>query len=299
MRQLRHITQVADLSELEVEDIFARARLAQTRVEPTARPLIVGLVFFASSTRTRFGFAAATARLRGQPLMVSGVRPTGEGLPPESEADTIRIISGMSDLLICRPTFGADLADLLEAGCCPIVNGGDAHEHPTQALIDRFAIETMVGPLSGLHIGISGDLRTRTTRSMLQLLRLTPPRELSLFAPPGREVHSSELPAELVNRTTHHISPEFAGLDVLLLPGLAPDQAKPLADDAHLRWGFSPISAPSLPSDAVVLSPGPVIDEIDPSSVDDPRVRVFEQSDLGVAVRVGFLQWLLESDIYQ
>ncbi len=295
---MRHVVRVADLTGAEVEDIMARARQARTEVHPICRPLVVGLIFLAPSTRTRFGFAAAVARLGGHALMVPEVRPTGVGLPPESVADTVRVISGMSDIVVCRPAGDVEMSSLVAAAVCPLVNGGDAREHPTQALIDRFAIETLAGPPSELHIGISGDLRTRAARSMLQSLRVVPPRQLSLFAPPGREAAIADLPAELVDRTVHRTDPDFSELDVLLLPGLAPGQADiPLAADAHLRWGFSPVSAPSLPSGAIVLSPGPVIDEIDPSCADDPRVRVFEQSDLGGPARIGFLQWLLDSEV--
>lgn len=295
---MRHILRVADLTGAEVEDILSRARHARTEVRPLVPPLVVGLIFLAPSTRTRFGFGAATARLGGHAPVVSEVRTTGAGLPPESLADTVRVISGMSDVVVCRPADGVEVSDLVASAACPLVNGGDAREHPTQALVDRFAIETLAGPLSRLHIGMSGDLRTRAARSMLQLLRVTPPRQLSLFAPPGRQADAADVPVELVDRTIHPAEPDFTGLDVLLLPGLAPGRAdRPLADDAHLRWGFSPVSAPSLPSDAIVLSPGPVIDEIDPSCAHESRVRVFEQSDLGVALRIGLLQWLLESDV--
>ena len=257
----------------------------------TGRP-IVGLLFLAPSTRTSFGFAAATARLGGTPLTLPGVRVTGEGLPSESVADTIRVMSGMSDVVVCRPWHGDSLSDVASSAVCPLVNGGDSRSHPTQALTDLYAIETLVGPVRELHIGVSGDLRARTVRSLLHVLGLAAPRALSLFAPPGRGLTLEALSPTLRRVATIRTEPDFTGLDVLLLPGLAPGQDAPLDPDAHLRWGFSPLSAPTLPAAAVVLSPGPVIDEIDPASTSDPRVRVAEQSDLGVAVRMGVLQWL-------
>lgn len=280
----------------DVQQVLHLARRAHHAPSVGSRPVVVGLLFLAPSTRTRFGFAAATARLGGTPVLVSSVRSTGEGLPPESLADTLRVLSGMSDVVACRPPAGVSLVGLASRMVCPLVNGGDSHEHPTQALVDLFAIETLVGPPGDLHIGISGDLRVRAVRSLLQVLRSLPPSELSLLSPPHRGLDIADLPLELRGRTRIRSEPDFAGLDVLLLPGLAPEAGDgALADDAHLRWGLSPLSAPSLPPGAVVLSPGPVIDEIDPACADDPRVRVFEQSDLGVAVRIGLLQWLLDA----
>lgn len=291
---MRHLLRIADLGSADVQEILGFAREVVSGAEVPPRRPVVGLLFLAPSTRTRFGFAAATARLGGTPLAMSGVRATGEGLPPESLADTLRVISGMSDIVVCRPEGHISLDELRSVSACPLVNGGDSQEHPTQALMDLFAFETLAGPPSELHIGISGDLRSRTVRSLFQVLQVVPPRKLSLFAPPGRELDRDELPLILRDVARFNPEPNFGELDVLYLPGLAPDTGdKALASDDHLRWGFSPLSAPLLPDRAVVLSPGPVIDEIDPACADDPRVRVFEQSDLGIPVRMSVLQWLL------
>jgi aspartate carbamoyltransferase catalytic subunit len=295
---MRHIVRVADLSLIEVEQVLNFARESRLVNRQSDGGLVVALVFLAPSTRTRLGFTAAVARLGGCVLLLTELRRTGDGLPSESLADTVRVASGMSDVIVCRPGGVLEVADFVTVARCPLVNGGDAREHPTQALIDRFAIETFVGPPPELHIGVSGDLRTRSVRSLLQMFRLTPPRRLSLFAPPGRGPDASDLPVELAGVTVNHIAPDFSDLDVLLLPGLAPHRdEEPLAEDAHLKWGLSPMSVRSLPINAVVLSPGPVIDEIHPSCADDPRVRVFEQSDLGVPVRIGLVRWLLNQAV--
>jgi aspartate carbamoyltransferase catalytic subunit len=292
---VRHLVEDCDLAEEDVRAILDLAEQARL-VDPFARRnLVVGLLFLAPSTRTSFGFAAATARLGGCPVPLAELRFTGAGLPPESLADTLRVLSGMSDILVCRPPHGVSLAGRSEGLIAPLVNGGDSRGHPTQALIDLFAMQTLAGPLAELHIGISGDLDTRVVRSLLHHLDMVRPQQLTLLAPPGRGLGPDEVPVGLRERTRIREEPDFSGLDVLVLPGLAPLPNRPaLAVEDHERWGFSPQSAPSLPSGAVVLSPGPVISEIDPRSAGDPRIRVFEQADLSTAVRVGVLQWLLE-----
>jgi aspartate carbamoyltransferase catalytic subunit len=292
---VRHLVQDDDLDARAVDEILQLARrAAATEPYPPGR-LVVGLLFLAPSTRTSYGFAAATARLGGAPLTLPDVRATGEGLPPESLTDTLRVMSGMSDVVVCRPPRGASASAVKTSVVCPLVNGGDIRSHPTQALLDLHAVESLVGPVHELHLGISGDLRARTVQSLLHVLGLRVPKALSLFAPPGRELDPEDLPQSLRSIAKLQAEPDYAGLDVLLLPGLAPGLDAPLAADAHLRWGFSPLSAPTLPAAATVLSPGPVIDEIDPACVGDPRVRVAEQSDLGLAVRIGVLQWLLDT----
>ena len=43
---------------------------------------------------------------------------------------------------------------------------------------------------------------------------------------------------------------------------------------------------------AVVLCPMPFVDEIDREVLGDTRIRIYEQSDAGVRVRMAVLDWL-------
>lgn len=251
-------------------------------------------MFLSPSTRTRLGFEVAAIRLGGTSVGISERRTTGPGLPAESLEDTVRICSGMSDIVVVRADDSESLQAEVDDARCPVVNGGDAFEHPTQALIDRYAIEQLVGPLGDLHIGISGDLTMRSTTSLLSLLGASPPRRLSLFAAPGRAPRTP-LPPALAGRTEQPALPNFGELDVLLLPGLPPGQGDSrLDDDIREQWGFSPQTAGHLAAGAIVLSPGPVIDEIHPDCRGDCRVRVFDEADLSLFVRMGVLSWILE-----
>ena len=70
------------------------------------------------------------------------------------------------------------------------------------------------------------------------------------------------------------------------MTGLAPAGDRTLDDDARARFALTTSSAPTLGAEAVVLSPMPVIDEINEElRWTDPRVRVDDQSDFGVVVR--------------
>src|SRR6185295_2401471 len=55
-----------------------------------------------------------------------------------------------------------------------IVNAGDGkHQHPTQALLDLYAMREAFGRLDGLHVAIVGDVaHSRVARSLVQALRL-------------------------------------------------------------------------------------------------------------------------------
>jgi aspartate carbamoyltransferase catalytic subunit len=289
-----HLLRISDLGVADVDEILARAELARTgslgRIEGT----IATLVFLSPSTRTRLGFQIATARLGGTAVGLSEIRETGPGLPSETLADTVRVCSGMSDVVVVRDDGLETFASLAEGACCSVVNGGDAWEHPTQALLDLFAIEQLAGPVGELHIGLTGDLTMRSTTSLLALLRVAPPRRLTLFAAPGR-APSGPLPPELSSRTDQPEESDFSEVEVLLLQGLPPGHGADRLDDAvRAKWGLSERTAARLAPGAVVLSPGPVIDEISPECRHDPRLRVFEQADLGLPLRMAVLSWLLD-----
>ena len=63
--------------------------------------------------------------------------------------DTLRTLSGYSDIVVARPARPLDRGLLEEYVVGGFINGGDTGpngEHPTQALIDMFAIKKAMVP---------------------------------------------------------------------------------------------------------------------------------------------------------
>jgi aspartate carbamoyltransferase catalytic subunit len=290
--EVSHLLDIDDLADPALEQLLspAGARPASIR-----RPFVTGLLFLSASLRTRVGFAVATARLGGTPVVVAAARDTPEMSRAESLADTLRTLGGMVDAVVIRPGQSLDRALVRASSPVPVVNGGDpGGEHPTQALIDVFAMERLAGPVRDLHIGICGDLTLRATRSLLALLSRRPPRQLTLIAPPPRSGHRVALSPALVSRTDQRPEADFSGFDVLLLPGLPEGLAAGrLGEPERAAYALTEQTASTLPRDAIVLSPMPVIDEISAAARHDPRIRMFEQNDLGVQVRMAVLRYLL------
>jgi aspartate carbamoyltransferase catalytic subunit len=277
---------VDDLGTEQIRHILSRATALRAGApSKLPRPPLVGLLFLEDSLRTRVGFAAATARLGGQSIDVVERRGNAAAVP-EGWADTLRVVSGYVDLVVARPGRPLDVAQLRPMLVSSFLNGGDAGrhgEHPSQALIDLYAIEQARGPVSELTVAVCGDLRMRAVRSLLRLFARFPPRRLVAITDPHL-AGDEELPAE--QRKPWDVD----DVDVLYVAGI-PHGALDEPGRARLRVDRKALAA--LPPGAVVLSPMPVIDEIASNARDDPRIGMFEQSDDALFVRMALIETIL------
>ncbi len=291
---MRHLLTIDDLTDQDVEVILGRARahLYEGRGGSQRREAILGLLFLTSSLRTRLGFAAAAHRVGMNVVDVSETR-WGSGMSaPESFQDTLRTVAGMTDGVVVRSDFQLERARIAGAAVAPIINGGDRDgEHPTQALIDLLAIEEEVGNIGDLNLAICGDLTMRATRSLLALLNRRPPQSLTLIAPASRSDHGVDLSHELTSRLQVREHLDLADIDVVSMCGLPPgDGDRKLDDDERAPYVLTVRRLSTLRQGGVVLSPMPVIDEIDHKARVDPRIRMFAQSDRSVALRMAVLE---------
>jgi aspartate carbamoyltransferase catalytic subunit len=294
--ELRHLAEVTDLTPAEVDHVLRRTEELAAGADPAARGAVVGLLFLTPSLRTRAGFAVAAHRLGCHVVEASSQRDAKGTTNPESVPHTVRTFAGMVDLLIVRLPRPLDAGTTAAMAATPSVNAGDGDRgHPTQALVDLAAIEAERGPLGDQVVAICGDLTTRSARSLLRLFAVRPPAALVLMAPPWRQDHGVDLGATLLGRTDHRQPDELSGIDVLVQVGLAPSTGSDhLADDQRSPYRLDEGRLRALPKDAVVLSPLPVIDEIDEAALQDSRIGVWRQSDRGVLVRTAILELVLD-----
>jgi aspartate carbamoyltransferase catalytic subunit len=90
----------------------------------------------------------------------------------EQVEDSIRIISGYSDVIVIRHSAEDGARRAAEVSAVPVINAGDGNggQHPTQALLDLYTIYRR-RPLDGLSVAIIGELdKGRTARSLAYLL---------------------------------------------------------------------------------------------------------------------------------
>ena len=187
---MRHLLSIEDLDRAAVERILARAtnfaEVADRPIKkvPSLRGRLVINLFYEASTRTRSSFELAAKRLSADVLnLVSSGSSVEKG---ESLRDTVATLSayGPDAIVIRSPHAGAPrlIAGWTDAA---VVNAGDGkHQHPTQALLDCYALHERIGELDGAAIWIVGDvLHSRVARSCIQAFTMLGAR-VTVAGPP-------------------------------------------------------------------------------------------------------------------
>jgi aspartate carbamoyltransferase catalytic subunit len=294
----RHLLSVADLSREDVERLlatarsFARSQERDNKKLPTLRGRLVLNLFFESSTRTLSSFELAAKRLSADTLSVKSAGSSVE--KGESLKDTALTLSAYEpDVIVIRhPQIGAPqlVASVTEAH---VVNAGDGkHQHPTQALLDLYAIKEELGRLEGLHVAIVGDvLHSRVARSLIQALRLVG-AHVTLVGPPPL------VPPEL-GEVSYDIA-TINDADVVYVLRMQRERMEvganyvPSLREYTARWG---VTQERLRPGQKVMHPGPMNRgvEIDPRVADSEAALVVDQVRAGLVVRMAVLYDLLTS----
>ncbi|SEK96952.1 aspartate carbamoyltransferase [Colwellia chukchiensis] len=196
-----HILSVAQLDR----ESIARILEISTRMAPYAmrkkrctvlEGAILSNLFFEPSTRTRVSFGTAFNLLGG--FVRETVGQENSSLSKgESLFDTARVISGYSDVIAMRHPTMHSVTEFAQGSSVPVINGGDgANEHPTQALLDLFTIQSEMARfdmgLDGLNIVLMGDLKHgRTVHSLSKLLSLYNNIKVTMIAPKALQMPDS------------------------------------------------------------------------------------------------------------
>jgi aspartate carbamoyltransferase catalytic subunit len=295
----RHLLSIDSLSRGDIERILRRAESfaevsgREIKKVPTLRGRTVVNLFYESSTRTSSSFELAAKRLSAD--LVS-VKAQGSSVDKgESLKDTVQTLSAYDPaaIVIRSPHVGA--AELVARWTrASVVNAGDGkHEHPTQALLDLYALRRRTGrDLDGLRVWIVGDvLHSRVARSgVLGFARMG--CEVTVCGPPTLIPRGIEA---LGCKVSHSLD-DVGEADVIyalrmqqermsgeLIPSLREYAARYQVDGRRL--------GPS----QLLMHPGPVNRGVELSAevIDSPQALIAEQVESGVVVRMAVLYELL------
>jgi aspartate carbamoyltransferase catalytic subunit len=214
----------------------------------------------------------------------------------ESFIDTARNLEamGVNAVVVRHGTPGTPhlLSQHLAVG---VINAGDGpHEHPTQGLLDIFSIRERLGDISGITVGLVGDIaHSRTARSNLWgLIKLG--AKVILCGPPTLV---SERWRELGVEVSHDLDAIIPRCDVLNLLRIQFERqnTRPfpsVREYAHL-YAMTKERLKRAKKDLLILAPGPINRgvEVTAEVADCPQSLILDQVTNGLAVRMGVL-WL-------
>lgn len=305
----QHLSRADALEILDVAEDMADTQRREVKKLPTLRGKTVVNLFFEDSTRTRISFEAAAKRLSADVINFSA---KGSSVSKgESLQDTAQTLQAMgADAVVIRHGASGAPRTLATSGwiTAGVVNAGDGtHEHPTQALLDAFTIRKRLfgddsrgRDLDGIRVTIVGDvLHSRVARSNVWLLH-TLGAHVTLVAPPTLVPQDvSGWPVEVEYDLDHAIS---TGPDALMMLRIQLERMNaayfPTEREYSRRYGLDARRLEALPTDSIVLHPGPMNRglEISAEAADSPRSTVLEQVTNGVSVRMAVLYLLLAGE---
>ena len=168
----RNVLTLEDVSREELKEILDLARAYDTRLsERSLAGRTVCLAFFEASTRTAVSFELAAKRAGADVISIS---EKGSAIEKgESLIDTVVTLDALgADVVVVRhPSTGAARIAARHTSAA-VVNAGDGRgQHPTQALLDLYALSNASGGFDELmdkRVAILGDiLHSRVARSVI------------------------------------------------------------------------------------------------------------------------------------
>uniref|UniRef100_A0A2P2HXN8 CAD protein-like n=2 Tax=Hirondellea gigas TaxID=1518452 RepID=A0A2P2HXN8_9CRUS len=300
----QHLLTVTQLNKEELNHLFNIASEYRACVHRgrTLNHVLMGTVvaslFYEESTRTCCSFQAAAARLGASVLPLHPEHSSAK--KGETLEDTIRMMSAYSDIVVLRHPEPGAVKRASSVSRCPVVNAGDGvGEHPTQALLDIFAIREEIGTVNGLVITMVGDLKHgRTVHSLAKLLTLYDVT-LRYVAIPGLE-----MPDDVVKYVTAKGIPQeemssleaaVATSDVLYMTRVQRSRFSSQEEYLQCCGHFTVTSAllTKAKRRMALLHPLPRNLEIATEVDTDPRAAYFRQAEGGMYVRMALLATML------
>ena len=299
---LTDIISINDFSRGDIEAVLAKSfemeKLPVTKKLEILKGKTIASLFFEPSTRTRLSFETAIQNLGAGVVGFAdaGVSSTKKG---ETLSDSIRTVSGYSDAIVMRHYIEGAARRASEVSPVPILNGGDgANQHPTQTLLDLFTIKKAFGKISGLTIGLLGDLKYgRTVHSLAVALSLYEDVNLVFIAP-----EMLKMPEEITKQVSKKLSveeseelePFIPKLDLLYATRIQKERFPDESEYEKVKDSFiiSNATLKGAKDSFKLMHPLPRVNEIK-TEVDSTKYALyFEQARNGVPVREALLAML-------
>ena len=279
-----------------VEDLEKR----RDSLDGALRGKLAALLFFEPSTRTYASFQIAAERLG---MKVSGFAgPTGSSVTKgETLHDTVKMFEGYgADVFVIRHNKMGAARFAAEISGTPVISAGDgSREHPTQAMVDLYAIHKAFGRIDGLKVGMLGDLRYGRTSSSLAYALSNFDVEIAFVAPDALQMRPEVIHFLLKRGVTPKkesaLKDVVGGLDVLYVTRIQKERIPDPTEFEKVK-GMYEVNLEAL-KDAKpslkVLHPLPRVDELSTELDDTNYAQYFVQAAGGLPLRMVLLNLIL------
>lgn len=296
----KNLISIQDLTKDEILHILDVAReFEANREQDFLAGKVVACLFFEPSTRTRLSFESAVNRLGARVIGFPDNRNTSQ-TKGETLEDTIRIVSNYVDMIVMRHPVAGAAATAASVASVPVVNAGDgANQHPTQTLLDLYAIRKTQGRLEGLDIDMVGDLKYgRAVHSLVEALRYFSPR-FTFTSPEELDMPKKYL--EMLDREgvpytrTDKIEDGLDSCDILYMTRVQQERFpdKEEYDKVKDVYRLTASMLGGVRPNMKIMHPLPRVNEIATDVDSTPYAYYFQQAGGGMYVRMAIIACLL------
>lgn len=292
----RSIVSLHDMTAADLEVIMdVSGRIKDGHEKGFLQGRTIAVMFFEPSTRTRLSFESAIQRSGGTVIGFASPASSSQS-KGESFADTISTVTGYCDAMVIRHPVEGSARLASDIASVPVINAGDgANQHPTQTFLDLFTMKESFGRLSGLHIGMLGDLKYgRTVHSLAAAMALfgarmtfISPQTLQMPEMIKRELALAGVSFREVRE------PEEAGddLDVLYVTRIQRERFGDPQEYESVAHSFrvTADTVRGLGGRVLVMHPLPRVDEIAEDVDRLPNAIYFRQAHNGIPTRQALL----------
>jgi aspartate carbamoyltransferase catalytic subunit len=301
MKQLYHVLGAKQFERNELEQLFDAAldmeKVVARGGDRRHEGRIMTTLFFEASTRTRLSFESAMHRLGGGVIGTENAAQFSSAIKGETLEDTIRIVSGYSDVIIMRHTEIGAAKRAAKVASIPVINAGDgAGEHPTQALLDAYTIRKEFGKIDGVKIAMVGDLAYGRTVHSLSYMLANYDDVMVYYISPDNVRIPDNVKRYMEEKgvryeETNDLNSVAGSIDVLYQTRIQKERF-PSAEEYEKASGQYIVDAElmsRMSKHAIVLHPLPRAGEITEEVDDDPRAAYFRQAVNGLYIRMALV----------
>lgn len=304
---MKHYISSKDTTRKEIEKIYKEAKRLEkssgsSKKDNSMKGKILASLFYEPSTRTRFSFESAMLRLGGTVITSENAREYSSNSKGESLEDSISVINNYADIIVLRHYEKGSAASASSVATIPLINAGDGSgEHPTQALLDLYTINSEIGRMDNITIALIGDLKNgRTVHSLCCLLAKFKKIKIFLVSPSElrmeNDVKSYLRESGILFEETENLEKVIGDVDVVYQTRIQKERFEQVRDYEKYRGSYilTKRHVDMMKNKSIIMHPLPRVDEIAPEVDSSPKAAYFRQAKYGLYVRMALLKYVLE-----